>query len=152
MVDLRLADAEGAQHPHPRRAPAAVLEERHDLPLEHHLHLTGHPWHADDASARVDSDHEARRGAARVGHQLGRERALRLARVQQPSAATREAIVDKLIDRELAVQQALALELDRRDALEIALRLLLGDIDRNAVTYYPNDEEYGKQRRYPPWF
>lgn len=35
---------------------------------------------------------------------------------------------------------------DRRDALEIARRLLLGDIDRNAVTYYPNDEEYGKRK------
>jgi len=32
---------------------------------------------------------------------------------------------------------------DRRDALEIARRLLLGDIDRNATTYYPSDEEYG---------
>ena len=35
---------------------------------------------------------------------------------------------------------------DRRDALEIARRLMLGDIDRNAVTYYPNDEEYGKRK------
>jgi transposase len=32
---------------------------------------------------------------------------------------------------------------DRHDALEIARRLLLGDIDRNAVTYYALDEEYG---------
>ncbi len=35
---------------------------------------------------------------------------------------------------------------DRKDALEIARRLLLGDIDRNALTYYPNDEQYGKRR------
>ena len=35
---------------------------------------------------------------------------------------------------------------DRRDALEIARRLLLGDIDRNAVTYYPSDEDYGKRK------
>ena len=35
---------------------------------------------------------------------------------------------------------------DRQDALEIARRLLLGDIDRNALTYYPSDEEYGKRR------
>lgn len=35
---------------------------------------------------------------------------------------------------------------DRRDALEIARRLLLGDIDRNAVTYYPDDEQYGKRK------
>ena len=35
---------------------------------------------------------------------------------------------------------------DRRDALEIARRLLLGDIDRNATTYYPSDEDYGKRK------
>ncbi len=35
---------------------------------------------------------------------------------------------------------------DRRDALEIARRLMLGDIDRNATTYYPNDDEYGKRK------
>lgn len=32
---------------------------------------------------------------------------------------------------------------DRRDAYEIARRLWLGDIDRNAKTYFPNEEEYG---------
>jgi transposase len=32
---------------------------------------------------------------------------------------------------------------DRRDARELARRLYLGDIERNAVTYYPSDEEYG---------
>ena len=32
---------------------------------------------------------------------------------------------------------------DRRDAYEIARRLWLGDIDRNAKTYYPSEEEYG---------
>jgi transposase len=32
---------------------------------------------------------------------------------------------------------------DRRDAYEIARRLWLGDIDRNAKTYYPREEEYG---------
>ncbi len=35
---------------------------------------------------------------------------------------------------------------DRRDAKEIARRLMLGDIDRNATTYYPSDEEYGKRK------
>jgi len=35
---------------------------------------------------------------------------------------------------------------DRRDALEIARRLMLGDIDRNAHTYYPSDEEYGMRK------
>lgn len=35
---------------------------------------------------------------------------------------------------------------DRRDALEIARRLLLGDIDRNATTYYPDDDEFGKRK------
>lgn len=32
---------------------------------------------------------------------------------------------------------------DRRDAYEIARRLRLGDIDHNARTYYPSEEEYG---------
>lgn len=32
---------------------------------------------------------------------------------------------------------------DRRDAYEIARRLWLGDIDKNALTYYPNEQEYG---------
>lgn len=35
---------------------------------------------------------------------------------------------------------------DRRDAYEIARRLWLGDIDRNARTYYPEPEEYGLRR------
>jgi len=35
---------------------------------------------------------------------------------------------------------------DRRDAFEIARRLQLGDIDRNATTYYPFDDEYGKRK------
>ena len=32
---------------------------------------------------------------------------------------------------------------DRRDAYEIARRLWLGDIERNAKTYYPSEDEYG---------
>jgi transposase len=35
---------------------------------------------------------------------------------------------------------------DRRDAYEIARRLYLGDLDRSARTYYPNDEEYGRRQ------
>ena len=35
---------------------------------------------------------------------------------------------------------------DRNDALEIARRLFLGDIDRNALTYYPTDDEYGVRK------
>lgn len=35
---------------------------------------------------------------------------------------------------------------DRRDALEIARRLLLGDIDRNATTFYPDDVQYGQRK------
>lgn len=35
---------------------------------------------------------------------------------------------------------------DRRDALEMARRLLLGDIDRHALTYYPTDREYGQRK------
>ena len=35
---------------------------------------------------------------------------------------------------------------DRRDAHELARRLRLGDIDQNAKTYYPTDQEYGHRR------
>lgn len=35
---------------------------------------------------------------------------------------------------------------DKRDAFEIARRLLLGDIDSNATTYCPVDDEYGKRK------
>jgi transposase len=35
---------------------------------------------------------------------------------------------------------------DRRDAYEIARRLLLGDLDRNASTYFPTEEEYGTRK------
>ena len=35
---------------------------------------------------------------------------------------------------------------DRRDAYEIARRLWMGDIERNAKTYYPTDEEYGHRK------
>ena len=35
---------------------------------------------------------------------------------------------------------------DRRDAYEIARRLWLGDIDRNAKTHYPSEEEYGGRK------
>jgi len=35
---------------------------------------------------------------------------------------------------------------DRRDAHEIARRLYLGDIDRHALTYYPDESEYGVRK------
>lgn len=35
---------------------------------------------------------------------------------------------------------------DRRDAQEIARRLQLGDIDRNATTWYADDETYGRRK------
>ena len=35
---------------------------------------------------------------------------------------------------------------DRHDAYEIARRLWLGDIDKNAKTHYPNEEEYGGRK------
>jgi transposase len=35
---------------------------------------------------------------------------------------------------------------DRRDAYEIARRLLLGDVQRNATTYYPTEDEYGARK------
>jgi transposase len=42
--------------------------------------------------------------------------------------------------------RSLGKKTDRRDAYEIARRLQLGDIDRNAKTYYATDEEYGVRR------
>ena len=35
---------------------------------------------------------------------------------------------------------------DRRDAYEIARRLWLGDVDRNAATYYPTEDEYAGRK------
>jgi transposase len=35
---------------------------------------------------------------------------------------------------------------DRKDAYELARRLWMGDIDRNATTYFPSDEEYGYRK------
>jgi transposase len=35
---------------------------------------------------------------------------------------------------------------DRRDALEIARRLRLGDLDNHAKTYYPSEAEYGARK------
>ena len=35
---------------------------------------------------------------------------------------------------------------DRRDAHELARRLLLGDIDQNAKIYYPSDQQYGYRK------
>ena len=40
---------------------------------------------------------------------------------------------------------------DRRDAYEIARRLRLGDIDSNAKTYYPSEEEYGCRKLLRTW-
>lgn len=42
--------------------------------------------------------------------------------------------------------KALGKKTDRNDAYEIARRLLLGDIDRNARTYYPTLAEYGARK------
>jgi transposase len=35
---------------------------------------------------------------------------------------------------------------DKRDAYELARRLRLGDVDRNAVTYFPDDAEFGGRK------
>jgi transposase len=35
---------------------------------------------------------------------------------------------------------------DRRDAYELARRLRLGDVDRNAATYFANEEEYASRK------
>lgn len=61
-------------------------------------------------------------------------------------------LVNAMKDRGLQVTVADATKLslkmlgkktDRRDAYEIARRLWLGDIERNAKTYYASEEEYG---------
>ena len=42
--------------------------------------------------------------------------------------------------------RALGKKTDRRDALEIARRLRMGDLDRHAKTYYPSDDEYSVRK------
>ena len=55
-------------------------------------------------------------------------RALRLARVSSPSESVRQEITEKLIDRELAVQQARQLGLDRRPEVLIELEEARRDV------------------------
>jgi len=61
--------------------------------------------------------------------------------------ACRQAGFDVLVcdPRKLGLK-ALGKKTDRRDAREIARRLWLGDLDRMARTYYPNDAEYGRRK------
>jgi EpsD family peptidyl-prolyl cis-trans isomerase len=55
-------------------------------------------------------------------------RAVRLSGVESPSPAVREELVDKLIARELAVQQALSLELQRRPEVLVELEEARRDV------------------------
>jgi len=58
--------------------------------------------------------------------------------------AMREAKMDVVVVDAMKLNlRMLGKKTDRRDAYEIARRLLLGDIDRNATTYYPDEERYG---------
>lgn len=61
--------------------------------------------------------------------------------------ACREAGLEVLVcdPRKLELRK-LGKKTDRRDAHEIARRLWLGDLDRMARTYYPNDAEYGRRK------
>jgi transposase len=63
--------------------------------------------------------------------------------------------VNRLLERKIDVVvcdpvklnlKVLGKKTDKRDAFEIARRLLLGDIDANATTYYPVDDEFGKRK------
>lgn len=61
--------------------------------------------------------------------------------------ACREAGLDiVVVDAVKLNLRMLGKKTDRRDAYEIARRLWMGDIDRNAKTYYPTDEEYGHRK------
>ena len=64
-------------------------------------------------------------------------------------------LVDGCLERGLEVMvvdpiklglKILGKKTDRRDAHEIARRLYLGDLQRNAVTYYPTEREYGVRK------
>ena len=58
--------------------------------------------------------------------------------------ACRERGLDVLVvDAALLNLRSCGKKTDRRDALEIARRLRLGDLDRHAATYFAPDEEYG---------
>ena len=91
-------------------------------------------------------------------------RALGLAKVQNPTEAVRQEIVDKLVDRELAVEQALELRLDRQADVLVELEEARRDVlarawakrvaaearapdDRAAARYYANHPYLFSQRR-----
>jgi transposase len=61
--------------------------------------------------------------------------------------ALRERGVDVVVvdPTKLGLRQ-LGRKTDRRDAREISRRLWLGDIDRNAATYYPSEREYATRK------
>src|SRR5262245_22774335 len=56
--------------------------------------------------------------------------------------ALREHCEVVVVDASKLNLRALGKKTDRRDAYEIARRLWLGDIDRNATTYYASEAEY----------
>lgn len=61
--------------------------------------------------------------------------------------AVREAGLDVVVAdaAKLALRRS-GKKTDKRDAYELARRLFLGDIDRDATTYYPTEEEYAGRR------
>ena len=91
-------------------------------------------------------------------------RALHLARVQAPSAAARQEIIDKLVDRELAVQQAVELGLHRTPDVLMELEAARRDVlarawaeqvarsvgppnDSGAARYYRDNPQLFAERR-----
>jgi EpsD family peptidyl-prolyl cis-trans isomerase len=91
-------------------------------------------------------------------------RALDLARVENPSAAVHREIVDKLVDRELAVAQALELQLERQPDVLVELEEARRDVlarawakriaaaagnpdDSLAARYYADHPELFSERR-----
>jgi len=91
-------------------------------------------------------------------------RALKLARVENPSPAVHQEIVDKLVDRELAVAQALELQLERQPDVLVELEEARRDVlarawakriataavtpdDSLAARYYAEHPELFSERR-----
>lgn len=103
----------------------------------------------DEIRARVDDQADGDMVIARL------EPYLASGRVAVEALGVNRWFVNRLLEqhRDIVICDPIKLNLkvlgkktDKRDAFEIARRLQLGDIDRNATTYYPIDDEYGKRK------
>lgn len=120
---------------HKTVAQVCVTDEQGVVVAERRLPVAD----AADGRALVDFLAQWREGGRYVVEAIGMNRWL--------VNACREIGLDLVVaDAAKLGLSALGKKTDRRDALEMARRLRLGDVDRYAATYYPSDREYGVRK------